>query len=168
MSSRLGNTGEFITSLPMGVVCHGNTFLCIHAKISIFWKISLGNIAKSVARLAIARERIYMWQPLATAKQVTFLQNILWENYSKFSFKKSSLKKFLKILILKRKYIKTCFYSNQHPWAIKHSFISSHSKYQFLRFICLPVMNSPVFPSIDDIYCIQTNTNQQASIPQQN
>ena len=31
----------------------------------------------------------------------------------------------------------------------------SYSKYQF---ICLPVMNSPVFPSLDDIYCIQRRT----------
>ena len=47
-----------------------------------------------------------------------------------------------------------CFHGNQHPWAIKHPFISLHFKYQSLRFICLPVMNSPVFPSLDDIYCI--------------
>ena len=47
-----------------------------------------------------------------------------------------------------------CFQGNQHPWAIKHCFISSYSKYQSLKFICLPIMNSPVFPSLDDIYCL--------------
>ena len=46
-----------------------------------------------------------------------------------------------------------CFHSNQHPSAIKHPFISLYFKYQFHKFICLPVMNSPVFPSLDDIYC---------------
>ena len=46
-----------------------------------------------------------------------------------------------------------CFHGNQHPWAIKHPFISLYSKYHSLNFICLPVMNSPVFPSLDDIYC---------------
>ena len=46
-----------------------------------------------------------------------------------------------------------CFHSNQHPWAIQHPFISLYSKYQSFKFICLPVMNSPVFPSLDDIYC---------------
>ena len=46
-----------------------------------------------------------------------------------------------------------CFHSNQHPWAIKNLFIILHSKYQSLKFSCLPVMNSPVFPSLDDIYC---------------
>ena len=47
-----------------------------------------------------------------------------------------------------------CFHGNTHSWAIKHPFISLYSKYQSLKFICLPVMNSPVFPSLDDIYCI--------------
>ena len=47
-----------------------------------------------------------------------------------------------------------CFHGNQHPWAIKHPFISLYSKYQSLDFICLPVMYSPVFPSLDDIFCM--------------
>ena len=59
-----------------------------------------------------------------------------------------------------------CFHGNQHPWAIKHPFISLYFKYQSIRFICLnfkyqplkyiflPVMNSPVFLSLDDIYCM--------------
>ena len=47
-----------------------------------------------------------------------------------------------------------CFHSNQHPWATKHHFISLYSKYQSLKYICLPVMNFPVFPSLDNIYCI--------------
>ena len=37
--------------------------------------------------------------------------------------------------------------------AIKHPLINSYSEYQSLRFICFPIMNSPVFPSLDDIYC---------------
>ena len=64
------------------------------------------------------------------------------------------LSKNLKILVLQRKYIEMCFHSNQHPQAIKHTFISLYSKYQSLRFICLPVMNSPVFPSLDHIFCM--------------
>ena len=48
-----------------------------------------------------------------------------------------------------------CFHSNQHPFAIKHLLISLHFKYQSLKFICLLVMNSPVFPSLDDIYSRQ-------------
>ena len=51
-------------------------------------------------------------------------------------------------------YMKMCFHGNQHPWVIKHPFYSLYSKYHFLNFICLPVMNSPVFPSLDDIYCM--------------
>ena len=47
-----------------------------------------------------------------------------------------------------------CFHGNQNPWAIKHPFISLYSKYHSLNFFCLPVMNSPVFPSLDDIYCM--------------
>ena len=47
-----------------------------------------------------------------------------------------------------------CFHDNQHPWAIKYLIISLYSQYQPPNFICLPVMNSPIFPSLDDIYCI--------------
>ena len=56
-----------------------------------------------------------------------------------------------------------CFHSNQHPWAIKHPFISLYFKYQSLKFICLPVKNSPVFPSLDNIYC--TSTSFPVAIP---
>ena len=49
-----------------------------------------------------------------------------------------------------------CFHDNQHSYTIKHFFIGLHFKYQSLRFICFPVMNSPVFPSLDNIYCIHT------------
>ena len=88
------------------------------------------------------------------AKSAIFLQNILQESCSKFYFKQCSHKKFLKILILQHEYIEMCFHGNQHPWAIMLPFISLYSKYQSLKFICLPVMISPVFPSLDDIYCI--------------
>ena len=47
-----------------------------------------------------------------------------------------------------------CFHSNQHPWATKHPFISLYSKYQSLKYNCLPVVNYPIFPSLDNIYCI--------------
>ena len=47
-----------------------------------------------------------------------------------------------------------CFHGNQHPSSIKHPFISLYSKYHPFMFICLLNMNSPVFPSLDDIYCI--------------
>ena len=48
-----------------------------------------------------------------------------------------------------------CFHGNQHPWAIKHPFISIYCKYQPLKYICFHVMNSPAFPSLDDIYCMK-------------
>ena len=99
------------------------------------------------------------------AKQAIFLQNILWESGSKFYFKQCSLKKFLKILILKGKYMETCFYGNQHSWAIKHPFINLYSKYHCLKFICLPVMNSPVFPNLDNIFCnVCTTSGRQRSV----
>ena len=56
--------------------------------------------------------------------------------------------------MLLREYMKMCFHSNQHPWATKHPSISLYSKYQPPNVICLPVMISPVFPSLDNIYCI--------------
>ena len=77
-------------------------------------------------------------RPLATAKRAIFLQNILWESCSKFYFKQCSLKKFLKIVILWREYMEMCFHSNQHPWAIKHPFISLHLKYQLLSIFIFP------------------------------
>ena len=46
-----------------------------------------------------------------------------------------------------------CFHGNRHPSSIKHPLINLYTKYQSLRFICFPIMNSPVFPSLDDIYC---------------
>ena len=48
-----------------------------------------------------------------------------------------------------------CFHGNQHPSSIKHSFISLYTKYQSYKFICFPIMNSPVFLSLDNIYCIK-------------
>ena len=46
-----------------------------------------------------------------------------------------------------------CFQSNQHLLSMKHPFISLYSQYQTFISICLLNMNSPVFPSLDDIYC---------------
>ena len=112
---------------------------------NIFWK--------NIVRLAVAREHIHVWQPLATAKRATFLQNILWESCSKFDFKQCSLKKFLKILILWREYMEMCFHGNQISWGINHSFISLYSKYQPPGFICSPIMLAPVISSLDEIYC---------------
>ena len=59
-------------------------------------------------------------------------------NCSKFYLKQCSPKKFLKKLVLLREYMKMCSHGNQHPWAIKHPFISLYSKYQSLKFICFP------------------------------
>ena len=47
-----------------------------------------------------------------------------------------------------------CFHGNQHPSSIKHPFISLYSKYHPFMFICLLNMTSPIFPSLDDIYCM--------------
>ena len=47
-----------------------------------------------------------------------------------------------------------CFHSNQHPSSIKHPFTSLYSKYQSFIFTCFPDMNSSIFPSLDDIYCM--------------
>ena len=108
---------------------------------------------KNIASLAVARKRIYVWQPLATAKWATFLQNILWKSCSKFNFKQCSLKKFLKILIFWREYMEMCFHGNQISWGINHSFISLYSKYQPPSFICSSIMLAPVISSLDEIYC---------------
>ena len=53
-----------------------------------------------------------------------------------------------------------CFHGNQHLWATKHPFISLYSKYQSFTFIHFSVMNSPVFPNLDDIYCSGFETGQ--------
>ena len=91
---------------------------------------------KNVACLAVVRERIYVWQPLATAKRVTFLQNILWESWSKFDFKQCSLKKSLKILIFQQEYMKMCFHSNRVSWGINHS----NGCYQYENYTPTPHM----------------------------
>ena len=96
---------------------------------------------------------IHMRQPLATAKRVTFVQNILYENYSKFRLKKCSLKKFLKILIFQRKYMEMCFHGNKISWALKHHFINPCFKYHYSCFIHLFPMLAPVISSLDEIYC---------------
>ena len=44
-------------------------------------------------------------------------------------------------------------HGNQHPSSIKYPFISLYFKYHPFMFICFLNMNSPVFPSLDDIYC---------------
>ena len=108
---------------------------------------------KNIARLAVARECIYVWQPLATAKQAIFLQNVFWKSCSKFNFKQCSLKKFLKILIFWREYMEMCFHGNRISWGINHSFISLYSKYQPPSFICSSIMLAPVISSLDEIYC---------------
>ena len=61
-------------------------FLKEHCLKSNLLQLSHNMFCKNVARLAIARERIHVWQPPATAKRAIFLQNILWESFSKFYF----------------------------------------------------------------------------------
>ena len=63
-------------------------------------------------------------------------------------------KNFLKILILQREYMELCFHGNQHLSSIKHHFISLCSKYQFFMYFCFPNMNSPIFQSLDNFYCM--------------
>ena len=108
---------------------------------------------KNIARLAVARESIHVWQPLATAELATFLQNILWESCTKSNFKKCSLKKFLKILIFWWEYMEMCFHGNRISWGINHFFISLYSKNQPLSFICSSIMLAPVISTLDEIYC---------------
>ena len=95
-----------------------------HCLKSNLLQLSHSMFCKNVARLAVARGCHTWIRSLATAKQATFLQNILWKSCSKFYFKQCSLKKSLKILILKREYMEMCFHGNQLSWAIKHPFIS--------------------------------------------
>ena len=116
-------------------------------------QLSNNMFCKNIACLAIARECIYVWQPLATAERATFLQNILWKSYSKFDFKQCSIKKILKILIFRWKYMEMCFHGNRISWGINHSFISLFSKYQLHSFICSSIMLAPVISSLDEIYC---------------
>ena len=116
-----------------------------HCLKSNLQQLSHSMFCKNIACLAVARERNYVWRPLATAKRATFLQNILWESCCKFDFKQCSLKKFLKILIFLREYMEMCFHGNQLSWGIKHP-----------GFICLSSMLAPVIPSLDGIYCTPT------------
>ena len=46
-----------------------------------------------------------------------------------------------------------CFPINQHSLSMKHLFISLYFKYQSFMFTCFLSMNSPVYPSLDVIYC---------------
>ena len=107
----------------------------------------------NIARLAVAKERIHVWQPLATAKQATFLQNILWESYGKFNFKKFFFKKFIKYWYLKEKYIEMRFHGNQLSWVIKHPFNRLCFKYHSPGFICFSTILAPVISILDKIYC---------------
>ena len=50
-------------------------------------------------------------------------------------------------------YIKMCFHGNQHLSVTNHSFISLYFRYQLFIFFCLPFKNSPVFSSLDDVFC---------------
>ena len=109
---------------------------------------------KNVAPLVVTRGCHTWIHSLATAKQAIFLQNILWESYSKFNFKQCSFKKFFKILIFWREYMEMCFHGNHISWGINHSFISLYSKYQPLSFICSSIMLAPVISSLDEIYCM--------------
>ena len=81
--------------------CFENFFKEHFSKLN-FLQLSHIMFCNNVAHLAVARG-CHIWiRSLATAKQGTFLKNILWESCSKFNFKQCSLKKSLKILICKR------------------------------------------------------------------
>ena len=90
---------------------------------------------------------------LPSCQTRNILASILWKNYSKFESKHFSLKKSVTILIFKLQYMEMCFHGNQPLLAIQHHFINLNSKYQSFRFIFLPFIHAPVFPSLDDIYC---------------
>ena len=94
-----------------------------------------------------------LWCSIATAKQVTFLRNILSESCSKFDFKQCSLKKSLKILIFWREFMEMCLHGNQPLWGIKHPIISLQSKYHSPGIIRFFIMLAPVMSSLDEIYC---------------
>ena len=106
---------------------------------------------KNVAHLAVARGCHTWIRSLATGKRATFLQNILWESYSKFDFKQCSLNKILKILTFQREYMEMCFHGNQLSWGIKHLWPKYHSP-AVIRF---STMFAPVISSQDEIYCIK-------------
>ena len=108
---------------------------------------------KNVARLTVARGCNTQMRSLATAKQATFLQNILRENWNKFDFKQCSQKKTLKILIFKQEYMEMCFHGNQLSWGIKHPLISLWSKYCSPAFIRLSTILAPAISTLDLIYC---------------
>ena len=48
-----------------------------------------------------------------------------------------------------------CFHNPQHPSSIKHLLIILYCKYHFFILNYLLIMNSPEFPSLDDIYCTE-------------
>ena len=89
-----------------------NFFIKEHCLKSNLLQLSHNMFCKNVARLAVAREPNYVWQPYnATAKRATFSQNILWENCSKLNFKQCFLKKNLSII-----YILAGIHGNMFPW----------------------------------------------------
>ena len=116
MSSRLGNTGEFISGKQVNIkdwyleykltkgcfIDDGcwllwkhismfsrennnilRNFLREHCLKSNLQQLSHSMFCKNIARLAVARERNYVWRPLATAERAIFSQNILWESCSR-------------------------------------------------------------------------------------
>ena len=120
-----------------------------HWKQNQIYERKMARITKS-----IARKCKYVWQP-CDHNQAIFFQNILLKNCTKSNLEQYSLKKFVKILIFQQEYIKMCFHGNRHPSSIKYPLISSYFKYYSLKIICFLIMNSPIFPSLDDIYCTQ-------------
>ena len=126
-------------------------FFLPHCLKSNLLQLSHNMFCKNVSRLAVARECIHMWQPLATIKWATFLQNILWKCCSKFNFEQCSLKRILKCWFFS---IKMRFHVNQLSKAIKHHLISLYFKNQSPEFIYLLIMLAPVTSSLDKIYCI--------------
>ena len=107
-----------------------------HCLKSNLLQLSHSMFCKNVARLAVARGCHTWIRSLATAKQATFLQKILWESFSKFDFKQCSLKKSLKILIFQQEYMKMCFHSNRVSWGINHS----NGCYQYENYTPTPHM----------------------------
>ena len=114
---------------------------------------------KNIARLAVAREHhravTHSYAPQQWLNKRYSYRTYYGKVVANLILNNFSLKKFFKILIFQREYIEMCFYGSQHPSSIKYPLNNLYSKYHPFMFICLLNINSPVFPSLDVIYCTQ-------------
>ena len=119
------------------------------------------DLKKIRCRLRISQRKGQNSIPKPSYLSLKMLQYLCPRQYfgkvvANFFFKQCSLKKFLIIWILQRKYMEMCFHSNKHPWAIKHPFISLYFRYHSPGFICFSTM---LASSLDKIYCTTSFKN---------